>query len=148
MQVILLKEVKRLGNTGDVVKVKDGYGANYLIPRKLARPVAGKKAHKVLEDEKKKSALRIKKQKQKFEEFAKRLEEKSCTVSAQAGEDGKLFGTITTEMVRDAYAAEGIELDKKQIQLEEHINKLGVYTAKIKLHPEVTAEIKLWVVKK
>lgn len=147
MQVILLKDVDRLGNMGDVVKVKDGYGANFLIPRKLAKRI-GRKSIKFLEDEKRKLTLRLKRLKQKAEGLKEKLSNISCTIAMPAGEDEKLYGTITTEMIKEAYGKEGIDIDKKQIQLKEHINKLGVYNIDVKLHPEVTANIKLWVVKK
>jgi large subunit ribosomal protein L9 len=147
MQVILLKDVDRLGKIGEIVRVKDGYGANFLIPRKLAKRVT-RSSRKFLEDEKRKAARMMKRLKEKSEEFKKKLENISCTIPVQAGEDEKLYGTITSEMIRDAYAQEGLEIDKKQIQIEGHINKLGVYNVDIKLHPEVTANVKVWVVKK
>ena len=147
MQVILLKDVDRLGKMGEIIKVKDGYGMNFLIPRKLAKRVTRMSAG-FLEDEKKKAALRLKKEKEKAEKFKEKLESVSCTIAMQAGEDEKLFGTVTTEMIKNAYAQEGIDIDKKNIELGEHINKLGVYNINVRLHPEVTASIKLWVVKK
>lgn len=147
MQVILLKDLDKLGKMGEVIRVKDGYGANFLIPRRLAKRV-GRRSMKFLEDEKKKMGLRLKRQKDTTEKLKEKLESASCTVSMSAGEDDKLFGTVTNEMIRDAYKQEGIEIDKRQITLNEHINKLGVYSVDIKLHPEVTATIKLWVVKK
>ncbi|MFH1752829.1 MAG: 50S ribosomal protein L9 [Candidatus Omnitrophota bacterium] len=147
MQVILLKDIDRVGKMGEIVKVKDGYGANFLIPRKLAKRVT-RNSVKFLEDEKRKAALKLKRVKDQFEKFKERLEGSSCTVAVTAGEDEKIFGTVTTEMISDAYKQEDIQVDKKQIQVEDHINKLGVYNIKIKLHPEVTAMAKLWVVKK
>lgn len=143
----MLKDVDRVGKSGEIVRVKDGYGANFLIPRKLAKPVTARST-KFLEDERKKAALRVKRLKEKAEALREKLETSSCTIAVQAGDDEKLFGTVTAEMIRNAYAEEGIELDKKQIQIDEHINKLGVYSVGIKLHPEVTATVKLWVVKK
>jgi len=144
---MLLKDVDKIGSMGDVVKVKDGYAANFLIPRNLAKRV-NRKSLKFLEDEKKKTQLRLKKLKGKAEKEKEKLETISCTLTMQASEEEKLFGTVTSQMIKEAYAKEGVELDKKQIQLKEHINKLGVYNVDIKLHPEVTANIKLWVVRK
>jgi len=147
MQVILLKDVEKLGKVGDIVKVKDGYGANFLVPRMLAKRVE-RNSRKFLEDQKRKGELRLKKAKRKAEEFKKKLESISCTIPMAAGEDEKLYGTVTAQMISDAYTQEGIEIDKKQMHLPEHIGKLGVYSVEIKLHPEVAANIKLWVVKK
>ncbi len=147
MQVILLKDVNKLGQMGEIVKVKDGYADNFLIPRKLAKRVTRKSA-KFLEDEKKKVGLKLKRIKDKAEKLKEKLENTSCTITVQASEDEKLFGTVTSEMISEAYAKESIEINKKQIRIDEHINKLGVYSANVKLHPEVTANIKLWVVRK
>jgi large subunit ribosomal protein L9 len=147
MQVILLTDVDRVGKMGEIVKVKDGYGLNFLIPRKLAKRVT-RNSVRFLEDEKRKVGLKLRRLKEQSEKFKDRLEAASCTVAVTAGEDEKIFGTVTTEMISDAYKQEDIQIDKKQIQIEDHINKLGVYNIKIKLHPEVTATVKLWVVKK
>lgn len=147
MQIILLKDVDRLGKMGEIVKVKDGYAANYLIPRSLAKAVT-RNSKKFLEDEKKRAALKLKRLKARAEEIKKKLESASCTIPMQAGEDEKLFGSVTPEMIRDAYSQEGIEIEKKDIEIEGRINKLGVYSISIKLHPEVTANAKVWVVKR
>jgi large subunit ribosomal protein L9 len=147
MQVILLKDIDRLGKMGEIVKVKDGYGTNFLIPRKLAKR-ATRMSVKFLEDEKRKVGLKLKRLKGKAEKLKEKLESGSCTIAVSAGEDEKLFGTVTTEMIKEAYRQDDLELDKKQVQIDEHINKLGVYNINIKLHPEVTATVKLWVVKK
>jgi large subunit ribosomal protein L9 len=147
MQVILLKDVDRVGKMGDIIKVKDGYGLNFLLPRKLAKRV-NRMSVKFLEDEKKKAGLKQKRVKENAEKHKEKLEAASCTIPVAAGEDEKIFGTVTGEMVRDAYAQEGFEMDKKQITINDHINKLGVYNVDIKLHPEVTATVKVWVVKK
>ncbi|MEE8359523.1 MAG: 50S ribosomal protein L9 [Candidatus Omnitrophota bacterium] len=147
MQVILLKDIDRVGKVGEIVKVKDGYGANFLIPRKLAKRVTRNSVN-FLEDEKRKAGFKLKRIKGQAEKLKERLESASCTVAVTAGEDEKIFGTVTSEMIGDSYKQEEIQIDKKQIQIEDHINKLGVYNIKIKLHPEVTATVKLWVVKK
>ncbi len=147
MQVILLKDIDRVGKMGEIVKVKDGYGANFLIPRNLAKRVIRNSVN-FLEDERRKVGLKLKRIKGHSEKLKERLESASCTVAVTAGEDEKIFGTVTSEMIMDAYKQEEIQIDKKQIQIEDHINKLGVYNINIKLHPEVTATVKLWVVKK
>ena len=147
MQVILLKDIEKLGKMGEIIKVKDGYGTNFLIARNFAKRV-GRKSARFLEDEKRRSELRQKKLKTKAEKLKEKLEGISCTIAMRASDDEKLFGSVTSEMIKTAYAQEGIEIDKKQIQIDEHINKLGVYNAGVKLNPEVTATIKLWVVRK
>lgn len=147
MQVILLKDVDRVGKSGEIIKVKDGFASNYLIPRSLAKVVT-RKSLKFLEDEKRKAGFRLKKLKVKAEDIKKKLENTSCTIAMQAGQDEKLYGSVTSDMVKEVYNEEGITLDKKQIHIIEHIGKLGVYNVDIKLHPEVTANVKVWVVRK
>lgn len=147
MQVILLKDIDRLGNAGEVIRVKDGYATNFLIPRNLAKRLT-RKGIKFLEDEKRKVSLRQNKLKAKAEVLKDKLAATSCTIAMTTGDDERLHGTITAEMIKEAYAKEGIEIDKKEIQLKEHINRLGVYNVDIRLHPEVIATVKLWVVKR
>ena len=147
MKVILLNDVESLGKIGDVVSVKDGFARNYLFPKKLAITET-KESLKVLEARKKRYAQDIVKEKAKFEELAKKISGVSFTISAQAGEEDKLFGSVTAEDIRDTLLAEGIQIDKKQIHLKEPIKKLGIYQVEIKLHPEIMTSAKIWVVKK
>jgi len=147
MKVILIEDVDKLGKLGDAVNVKRGYARNFLFPRKLAME-ATDNSLKVLEQKKKKREQELVKIKAEIEQLAGKISGVSCTVPMAAGEDDKLFGSVTTEHIKEAFAQEGIEIDKKQIELTEPIRKLGVYQVEIKLHPEVTASAKVWVVKK
>ena len=147
MKLILIKDVENLGKAGEEIEVKDGYASNYLLPRNLA--VRLTKANlKVVEDIKRKESLKLKKEKGAAQRLADKIAVASCTISVEAGEEDKLFGSVTSEMIAEAYAAEGFEIDKKRIELETPIKKLGVYHASFKIHPEVSAQLKIWVVKK
>ncbi len=147
MEIILLQDVEKLGKEGDTVKVKDGYGRNYLIPRKLAVPCTYQ-AIKALELKKKKNARKKEKLKLEVQDISKKIASLSCTIPVEAGVDDKIFGTVTSEMIRNAIRQEEIDVDKNNILIEEPIKKLGVYQIKIKLHPEVTTSLRIWVVKK
>jgi len=147
VKVILLKDVPTLGAIGEEVQVKDGYAHNYLLPQKLAIE-ATKGALRVLEQKKYQSAREEKKLKDESLLIADKIKAASCTISVPAGEGDKLFGSVTSEMIADALKTEGIMVDKKKIVLEEPIKALGVYTIEVKLHPEVKAQARIWVVKK
>jgi large subunit ribosomal protein L9 len=146
MQVILLADVDRLGKKGDSVKVAGGYARNYLIPKRLALldTPANRNAHVNMQKVEK---VRLTRQKRDAEIVAAQLERVSLTAVVQAGEDDKLFGSVTSKDVADLLSKEGYEMDKKKILLDEPIKRLGVYTVGIKIHPEVEAKIKVWVVR-
>ncbi len=145
MQVILLEDIPSLGKTGDQVKVSAGYGRNYLIPQKKAM-LATEKSLKAIEHQKRQVQQQIGKAKKNVERIAQEIESLSCTFAKPVGESGKLFGSVTS-MEIEAYLKEnGIKVDRKKIHLEEPIKNLGMYTVPIKLHPEVTAQLKVWVV--
>ncbi|MDD4203038.1 MAG: 50S ribosomal protein L9 [Candidatus Omnitrophica bacterium] len=147
MEVILITDVEKLGKQGDKVKVKDGYGRNFLIPNKQA-VVATAQTLKMVEKLKIKRELEEKKIKDEAEKLKVKVESLSITIAAEAGEEDKLFGTITHDMIKDALAIENIIVDKRKISIEETIKKLGVYDINIKFHPEVMATVRIWVVKK
>ena len=147
MQVILIKDVEKLGLAGEVVKVKDGYGRNYLIPGKLAVGADNRNVS-FLENEKKKLEVKSKKQKEEAAAFGEKLQNIACTIAMPTGEDDKLFGEITAEMIANFYKQEGLDIDKRKITLGKPIRHLGVYQAEVKLHADVVAGIKVWVVKK
>lgn len=147
MKVILLKDVEKIGTMGDEVKVKDGFARNYLIPKKIAIE-STKGAIRVLEAKKQEKARQLQQQKQECQVLADKIAAASCTISVDAGEEDKLFGSVTSEMIAEALRAEDIEVDKKKIVLEEPIKALGVYTVEIRLHPEVKAQARIWVIKK
>ena len=147
MKVILVEDVKSIGAVGDIVDVKDGYARNFLFPKKLAREAVGSNL-KIIEDIKKKKLLAAARQKKEAEGVKAKLALLSCTITVEAGDDDKLFGSVTSQDISHAFEAEDLAIDKKQIILEEPIKKLGVYHVSVKLHPEVTVEVKVWVVKK
>ena len=146
MKVILRKDFESLGNIGDVVDVKNGYARNFLIPRKIAYTTLGGNL-KALEDEKKSLARQSEKEFQSAEKESAELEKVSVTIPVQVGEEDKIFGSVTTQMIADALVEKGFELDKRKIEIEEPIKTLGIYNVNVKLHPKVTASIKVWVVR-
>jgi len=146
MEVILMEDVPSLGKAGEVVKVADGYARNYLIPLKKATP-ATKKGLKALEHHRQMIALKQRRELERAQALAKEIEEVNCTIKAPAGEEGKLFGAITSSDIQEALEKLGIEVDRKRIELPEPIKEIGAYNVTVKLHPEVTATLKLWVEK-
>ena len=144
MEVILIQDVANLGYKNDIIKVKDGYGRNYLIPNRLA-VIANDSNRKQLAENLKQQAHKMAKLLADAQALAEKLANTVITLSAKANEDGKIFGTITTAQVAEALAAQGIEVDKKVISIEP-VKTLGEAVATAKLHREVKAEIKLNVV--
>jgi large subunit ribosomal protein L9 len=145
MQVILLEDVPNLGKAGDLLKVSDGYGRNYLIPQKKAI-LATEKNLKVLEHQKRQVQHRMGRVKKDAGRVAQQIEELSCTFAKPVGESGKLFGSVTSMEIESYLKENGIEVDRKKILLEEPIKNLGMFTVPIKLHPELIAHLKVWVV--
>ena len=144
MQVILLEDVPSLGKMGDLVKVAEGYGRNYLIPQKKAM-VATEKNVKALDHQKRQVQYRIIKTKKDAEAAAQRIEGLSCTLKKNIGESGKLFGSVTTMEIETFLKEHGITVDRKKIHMDEPIKSLGMFSVPIKLHPDVTAHLKVWV---
>ena len=147
MKIILMKDVDKLGEIGDELTVKDGYARNYLIPRKFAIE-STKGAVRILEAKRREKARKEQQLKEECAALAEKIAAASCTISVDAGEEEKLFGSVTSEMISEVLQAEGIEIDKKKIVLEEPIKTLGVHNVEIKLHAEVKAQARIWVVKK
>jgi large subunit ribosomal protein L9 len=145
MKVILLENVLSLGKAGDLVKVSDGYGRNYLIPQKKA-VIATEKSLKVIEHQKRLIQQRMEKAKKDAEKLGLQIENLSCTFAKTVGESGKLFGSVTSMDIENFLKENGIKVDRKKIALEEPIKNLGVSNVPIKLHPEVTTHLKVWVV--
>jgi large subunit ribosomal protein L9 len=145
MKIILRQDHDKLGKIGDVVDVKDGYARNYLIPRKIGFK-AGPGSLRALEEEKKQLVDRAKKESRNAQKVAAELEKLSITLKVKVGEEDKLFGSVTSQMIADALVEKGITVDKRIIDLEEPIKALGIYTVNMKLHPEVTGKVKVWVV--
>ena len=146
MRIILHKEVDNLGSPGDIVQVADGYARNYLIPRGMAAP-ATKGAIKHAERVKAGSAERERKTMEEAQALAARLAKTPIRLSAQAGEDGRLFGSITGNHIAEAMASQlGETVDHRRIRLEEPIRSLGAHTVAVHLHPEVNAQLTVDVV--
>lgn len=145
MEVILQEDVHSLGKSGEIVKVSAGYARNYLIPRGLAM-LATTRNVKVLEHQKRMVTQKIKKQEKKAQATKETLEALSLTIRKKAGEQDKLFGAVTAMDIEEAIAKEGYAVDRRRIDLKEPIKNLGVYVVPVKLHPEVIAQVKVWVV--
>lgn len=145
MEVILIQDVKSLGKKGDVVKVNDGYARNYILPKKL-----GLEANKQnLYDLQQQKAAEQKKQKEildEAKEFGKELEKITVKLSIKVGEGGKTFGSISTKEIATAVKEQfDIEIDRKKLQLSDPIKNAGSFTIAVKLHPQVTADLKVVV---
>lgn len=147
MKVLLRMNVENVGQAGDVVDVKPGFARNYLVPQGMAL-VFNKSNQAVYENEKRQAAARLAKEKGSAEAMAKKLEDTSVEIAMAVGEEDKLFGSVTSQDIAEYLLNQGIEIDKRKIHLEEPIKALGLYTVEIKLHPEVTGKVKVWVVKK
>jgi large subunit ribosomal protein L9 len=146
MEVILKEDVTKLGSRGDVVKVAEGYGRNFLLPRKLAIEAnAGNKA--VIVQMKAASVRRSAKEKTQAEELAKQFDGLSVSFRRKSGEHDHLFGSVTSGDLADAVVKKGINLDRRQIQLHEPLKTLGEFTVPVKLHKEVTAHLKVVIEK-
>ncbi|MBC8186526.1 50S ribosomal protein L9 [candidate division KSB1 bacterium] len=146
MKVILRKDLETLGNAGDVVVVKNGYARNFLIPKGFALK-ADEKNIQLLESEKKQEKVKLSKDRKEADLLAEQLNKVSCTATMNVGEEDKVFGSVTSQNIADLLKDQGVEIDRKKIVLSEPIKALGIYTIPIKLHSEVEAKIKLWVVK-
>lgn len=146
MEVILRQAVENLGHPGDVVTVSNGYARNYLLPRGVAyQATEGNK--KRISQEKARLEAAEGQRRGAAEEIAKKLEEVSITFAARVGEEGKLFGSVTSADIADQLAAQGFTIEKRLIDLHEPIKALGVYRIPVKLHADVKPEIKVWVIK-
>ncbi len=146
MKVILRKDSASLGHVGDVVTVKDGYARNYLIPREIAYEASDSNLQR-LEEEKKQSVRRTDKERKNSEAVAATLEKTSVTLKMKVGEDEKLFGSVTAQMISDALAEKAVTIDKRHIELEDSLKALGIYDVPVKLAGGVTATVKVWIVR-
>ncbi|MBN2289193.1 MAG: 50S ribosomal protein L9 [Candidatus Glassbacteria bacterium] len=146
MEVILRSDIERLGKIGEVVKVAAGYARNYLIPKNLAYP-ANSGNLKRIEFEKRRAAQLAEHELEQARKYAGKLGELSLTFQVKVGEEDKLYGSVGAADIAEEAIRQGFELDRRKIVLDEPIKKLGVYTVGVRLHPEVVAEIKVWVVK-
>ncbi len=146
MEVILKTNVEKLGVVGDLITVADGYARNYLIPRKFAVE-ATVKNRRFIEHEKKIEADRAVKHTKDAEKLAEQLSGVSCTITVQAGENDRLFGSVTSMDIAASIEEQGFSVDRRNIILEEPIKELGIFTVPIKIYQDVTANVKVWVVK-
>lgn len=147
MEVILKQDVDKLGKAGTSVKVKEGFARNFLIPNGLAVPVTPANLKKLQQE----NALKLQgleKIKKSAQELQNKLAGLSLTISAQAQEENKLYGSVTVQDIASALNEEGFQIDKTAILLSEPIRALGIYEVPLRLHPEISANIKVWVVKK
>lgn len=146
MKVILRKNFDQLGQIGDVIEVKDGFARNFLIPRNIAY-AAHKGNIRSLEEEKKTFAKKIAKELLAAEKLATEFEKISVTIPVKVGEEDKIFGTVTNQIISDALKEKGYDIDRRKIEISEPIKSLGIYSVNIKLHPSVNAVVKTWVVR-
>jgi large subunit ribosomal protein L9 len=147
MEVILSQNVDKLGKVGDVVKVKEGFARNLLLPNKMAY-LATPANLKRIEKEKQKRQAEYEVEKKAAEALAEQLSKVSCTVSVEVNDLEKLYGSISEIDVVKALDVEGFKIDKRNVILDQPIDQLGIFEVCIKLHSEVTAKIRLWVTKK
>jgi len=146
MEVILREHVEHLGRRGEIVKVADGYARNYLLPK--GRALAATDGNlKVIAREKRRYVVQQAKEKEAAEAMARRLAGVSCTIVRKVGENDMLFGSVTAADIAEYLEKEKMVVDKRRIQLDQPIKSLGIFTVPVRLHPEVAAEVKVWVVK-
>ncbi len=146
IHVVLQQDVQNLGKSGDLVRVRPGYARNFLIPRGLAMPAtAGNVAR--IEDLRQRARARAAKELTQAQETAKKLESLSVKIARAVGEENKMYGSVTSKDVEEAFAAIGVEIDRKKIALADPIKTLGLSEVLIKLHHDVTAKLRVEVVK-
>jgi large subunit ribosomal protein L9 len=144
-EVLLMDQVEGLGIEGDVVKVADGYARNFLFPRGIASEVTeGKKRQ--IEKKRAERLVQLKKEKSAAEEILKKIEGIECTIAAKVGETGKMFGSVGVAQILEKLTEQGITIDKSKVVLTTPLHELGVFDVAIKLHAEVSATLKVWIV--
>ena len=146
MKIILTADVDTLGNAGDVVEVKDGYARNFLLPRSVAL-IANERNMAVYEKVRQQREAQHARETRGAEALAEALKEVSCNVAVKAGEEDRIFGSVTAPQIAVALSDLGFEIDRRDIVLEEPIRALGVYDVPIRLYAGVTVSVKVWVVR-
>lgn len=146
MEVILRHAVENLGKPGDVVKVKNGYARNYLLPHNLAYEATPGNLKRIQQERARLEAAESQRR-DAAQGIATKLEQVSLTFSARVGEEGKLFGSVTAADVAQQLEQQGFHIEKRQIDLHEPIKSLGVYRVPVRLHADVKPEIRVWVIK-
>ncbi|MFT5142114.1 MAG: large subunit ribosomal protein L9 [Rhodothermales bacterium] len=144
MKVILLQEVENLGDEGEIVTVKNGYGLNYLIPRGFAR-LATVGTIKAWEEERRQSSRKLAQKQGDAQALASEIGKMDIVLNARVGEENRIFGTITSQQIVDALASQGVTVDRRKVELDEEVRMLGVYTASVRIHSAVTATVKFRV---
>jgi len=144
MKVILKDDVKNVGNMGQIVNVADGFARNYLVPKGFAVEASTKNI-KTVEHEKRIIQEKAKKIKNSAQELSDRISKMTLVIKANAGEEGKLFGSVTTMDIAEALKNEGFEIDKKKISLDEPIKRLGTHAVNVKIHSEITTNVTVQV---
>ena len=145
VEVLLMDQVEGLGIEGDIVKVAEGYARNFLFPKGVATEVTeGKKRQ--IEKKRAERLVQLEKEKGAAEELCKKIEGVECTISAKVGETSKMFGSVGIPQILEKLSEQGLEIDKNKIKLAAPLHELGVFDIGIKLHPEVTATLKVWIV--
>jgi len=146
IEIILKQDVEHLGHRGDIVKVTPGYARNYLLPRKLALAVTEGNRRQI-EHEKKMAAVHEAQERARAESSAQRLAQASIVIARRVGETDTLYGSVTATDIADALAAQGLEVDRRRIQLADPIKHLGEHAVGIRLHRDVVAQVQVHVVK-
>ncbi|HEY6555719.1 MAG TPA: 50S ribosomal protein L9 [Polyangiaceae bacterium] len=147
IKVVLQEDVDNLGASGDVVRVRPGYARNYLIPRGFAVPASNVNLARV-DDLKRRAAARAEQELAESRELSKKLEALSVKIERAVGEENKMYGSVTSRDIEEAFAAQGVELDRKKLDLPEPIKKLGLTEVPVRLGRGVTAKLRVEVVKK
>ncbi|WP_372806572.1 50S ribosomal protein L9 [Pontiella sp.] len=145
IEVLLMDQVEGLGIEGDVVKVADGYARNFLFPKGIATEVTeGKKRQ--IEKKRAERLVQLEKDKNAALELVKKIEGIECTIAAKVGETGKMFGSIGVPQILEKLSEAGLEIDRHKVVLATPLHELGVFDVEIKLHPEVSGTLKVWIV--
>jgi large subunit ribosomal protein L9 len=145
IEVILREDVQSLGKAGELVRVRPGYARNFLLPKGLAYEASEGNKRRIAAETKARTA-RLEADKADAQAFAARLAATTVTLTGKAGEEGKLFGSVTAQDVADALAKQNIQVDRRRIELEHPIKALGIHSVPVRLHPEVHAEVRVQVV--
>ena len=145
MKIILRQNVETLGAIGEIVTVKPGYARNFLIPNQFAY-LASAGAMRALESEKKQYEQKTAKARQQAEAVSAQLAELQITISMQVGEEGRIFGSVTAPMIAQELELRGFSIDRRNIMIDEQIKTLGIFDVKVKLHSDVIAPLKVWVI--
>ena len=145
MKLILLKDVENLGEEGDIVTVKDGYGRNFLIPQRLGR-VASDGAVRHQQEIQRQRSRKVAKVREDAVAQKQQLEGAQVVIAAKTGEENRIFGTVTSQQIAVELSKQGFDVDRRDIELDEDIRMIGVYTATVKIHRDVNASVKIQVI--